>query len=125
METSWLNSLNDADGTNNQVGKTGNATYKVGPQGQVDALTDMYKVLCDNYNCLGAYYWEPAWIPTKPGQHYWKENKETSEKFGNGWAARAAEGYAPDSKMFYNGQPTAGASGWDNMSLFDFNGYML
>ncbi len=125
METSWLNALEDADGTNNQVGKTGNAKYKVGVQGQVDALTDMYKVLGSSYNCLGAYYWEPAWIPTTPGQHNWKTNKETSEKYGNGWAARAVEGYAPDYKMFYNGEPTAGASAWDNMSLFDFNGSML
>ena len=125
METSWMNTTQDADGTNNQVGNTGKAKYKAGVQGQVDALTDMYKVLGENYNCLGAYYWEPAWIPTTPGQHNWKKNKETSEKYGNGWAARAVEGYAPDYKMFYNGEPTAGASAWDNMSLFDFNGNML
>lgn len=126
METSWLSSSEDSDGTNNQVGKPSSyVNYKVGPQGQVDSLTDMYKVLGENYNCLGAYYWEPAWIPTVPGQHNWDKNKEISEKYGNGWAARAAEGYSPDFKMFYEDKPTAGASAWDNMGLFDFNGYML
>lgn len=126
METSWLSSSEDSDGTNNQVGKPSSyVNYKVGPQGQVDSLTDMYKVLGASYNGLGAYYWEPAWIPTVPGQHNWDKNKEISEKYGNGWAARAAEGYSPDFKMFYEEKPTAGASAWDNMGLFDFNGYML
>lgn len=125
METSWISSSEDADGTNNQVGNPGSAKYKVGPQGQVDSLTDMYKVIGATYNGLGAYYWEPAWIPTTPGQHNWKKNKETSEKYGNGWATRAAEEYSPKFKTFYNGEPTAGASAWDNMGLFDFNGHML
>lgn len=126
METSWISNSEDADGTNNQVGKPSSLVkYEVGPQGQVDSLSDMYKVLGESYNGLGAYYWEPAWIPTIPGQHNWKKNKELAEKYGNGWAARAAEEYSPKFKMFYNGEPTAGASAWDNMGLFDFNGCML
>lgn len=126
METSWISNSEDADGTNNQVGAPSKlVNYKVGPQGQVDSLSDMYKVLGESYNGLGAYYWEPAWIPTIPGQHNWKENKELAEKYGNGWAARAAEEYSPEFKMFYQGEPTAGASAWDNMGLFDFNGCML
>ena len=35
LETSWLNSQKDADGTVNMVNNTKDAVYKVGPQGQV------------------------------------------------------------------------------------------
>ena len=59
METSWLNSLKDADGTSNVIGE-GHANAKVysdDPQGQVDALTDMYQTLLSNDNGLGAFYW--------------------------------------------------------------------
>ena len=58
METSWLNSLKDADGTSNVIGE-GHANAKVysdDPQGQVDALTDMYQTLLSNDNGLGAFY---------------------------------------------------------------------
>ena len=57
METSWLNSLKDADGTSNVIGE-GHANAKVysdDPQGQVDALTDMYQTLLSNDNGLGAF----------------------------------------------------------------------
>ena len=52
METSWLNSLKDADGTPNVIGE-GHANAKVysdDPQGQVDALMDMYQILLSNDN---------------------------------------------------------------------------
>ena len=35
LETSWLNSQKDADGTVNMANNTNGAVYKVGPQGQV------------------------------------------------------------------------------------------
>ena len=40
LETSWLNSQKDADGTVNMVNNTKDAVYKVGPQGQADMLSD-------------------------------------------------------------------------------------
>ena len=127
METSWLNSLKDADGTSNVIGE-GHANEKVysdDPQGQVDALTDMYQTLLSNDNGLGAFYWEGAWIPVKAGWTNWKYNKDMSDRYGTGWAAQGAKGYYPDNKMYYNGQPAWGGSSWDNQTLFDSNGYPL
>ena len=127
METSWLNSLKDADGTPNVIGE-GHANAKVysdDPQGQVDALTDMYQTLLSNDNGLGAFYWEGAWIPVKAGWTNWKYNKDMSDRYGTGWAAQGAKGYYPDNKMYYNGQPAWGGSSWDNQTLFDSNGYPL
>lgn len=127
LETSWFNTLQDADGTNNQVGEDGNNTsaYEVGPQGQADMLEDLYSAIMSQDNGLGAFYWEPAWLPVKPGWKNWKYNKEMSDKYGTGWAAQGAKDYAPAYKMYYNGEPTWGGTAWDNMSLFDFNGYPL
>ena len=127
METSWLNSLKDSDGTPNVIGE-GHANAKVysdDPQGQVDALTDMYQTLLSNDNGLGAFYWEGAWIPVKAGWTNWKYNKDMSDRYGTGWAAQGAKGYYPDNKMYYNGQPAWGGSSWDNQTLFDCNGYPL
>lgn len=67
LETSWLNSQKDADGTVNMVNNTKDAVYKVGPQGQADMLSDLYDAILSNDNGLGAFYWEGAWIPVKAG----------------------------------------------------------
>lgn len=60
LETSWLNSQKDADGTVNMVNNTKDAVYKVGPQGQADMLSDLYDAILSNDNGLGAFYWEGA-----------------------------------------------------------------
>ena len=51
FETSWVNSLNDGDGTPNSIGdSTSTGAYEVGPQGQVNELTDLYDtVLSQDY----------------------------------------------------------------------------
>lgn len=60
-ETAWTNSLEDADGTPNSIGKSADTSaYEVGPQGQVDMLTDLYKTVLSQDNGLGAFYWEGA-----------------------------------------------------------------
>lgn len=131
METSWVNSLKDADGTPNSIGEEGSnggvstSAFKVGPQGQVDELTSMYQTVLSTDNGLGAFYWEPAWIPVKAGWVNWQENKEVADKLGTGWASQAALGYFPDSKMFYQGKPAWGGSSWDNQALFDPSGNAL
>ena len=127
LETSWMNTLQDADGTTNQLGEgTVNLNvYKVGVQGQVDVLTDQYKTILSQDNGLGSFYWEPAWIPVKAGWINWEYNKEIADQYGTGWASAGAVGYHPDYKMYYNGQPCWGGSGWDNQALFDFNGHPL
>lgn len=50
-ETAWTNSLEDADGTPNSIGKSADTSaYEVGPQGQVDMLTDLYKTVLSQDN---------------------------------------------------------------------------
>ena len=66
FETSWVNSLNDGDGTPNSIGdSTNTGAYEVGPQGQVNELTDLYDTVLSQDNGLGTFYWEGAWIPVK------------------------------------------------------------
>ena len=108
LETSWLNSQKDADGTVNMVNNTKDAVYKVGPQGQADMLSDLYDAILSNDNGLGAFYWEGAWIPVKAG-----------------WVTENAGGYYPKSKLYYNGNPVWGGDSWDNQTLFDDKGYPL
>lgn len=125
LETSWLNSQKDADGTVNMVNNTNGAVYKVGPQGQVDMLSDLYNAILSNDNGLGAFYWEGAWIPVRAGWVNWKYNKEMANEFGTGWSAENAEGYYPTSKLYYNENPVWGGNSWDNQTLFDDKGYPL
>lgn len=126
METAWVNSYEDGDGTPNSIGSDyGLYQYEIGPQGQIDELTDMYKVLTEQDNGLGGFYWEPGWIPVKAGWTNWEYNKEVADKYGTGWASKGAVGYAPDDEMYYNGQPSWGGSSWDNATLFDIQGNAL
>ncbi|MEK5266694.1 glycosyl hydrolase 53 family protein [Weizmannia sp. FSL W8-0401] len=130
METAWVNSLKDADGTPNSIGEEqsnwqNTNAFPVGPQGQVDALTSLYSTVMSQQNGLGAFYWEPAWIPVYAGWDNWKANKDAAEKYGTGWASSGAVGYFPDSKMYYNGKPAWGGTTWDNQGLFDDRGYAL
>lgn len=99
LETSWLNSQKDADGTVNMVNNTKDAVYKVGPQGQADMLSDLYDAILSNDNGLGAFYWEGAWIPVKAGWVNWKYNKEMANEFGTGWATENAGGYYPNGML--------------------------
>ena len=51
FETSWVNSLNDGDGTPNSIGdSTNTGAYEVGPQGQVNELTDLYDTVLSQDN---------------------------------------------------------------------------
>lgn len=125
LETSWLNSQKDADGTVNMANNTNGAVYKVGPQGQADMLSDLYNAILSNDNGLGAFYWEGAWIPVRAGWVNWKYNKEMANEFGTGLAAENAEGYYPTSKLYYNENPVWGGNSWDNQTLFDDKGYPL
>ncbi|WP_435404190.1 glycosyl hydrolase 53 family protein (plasmid) [Lactiplantibacillus plantarum] len=125
LETGWTNSLQDADGTGNSIGsKQSSYAYENSPQGQVDELESMYQAIV-NQNGLGAFYWEPAWIPVKAGWSNWSYNDEMSDLYGTGWASKYAVGYAPNNVMYYNGKPAWGGTTWDNVSLFDDLGYPL
>ena len=126
FETSWVNSLNDGDGTPNSIGdSTNTGAYEVGPQGQVNELTDLYDTVLSQDNGLGTFYWEGAWIPVKAGWTNWEYNKQIADQYGTGWASKGALGYFPDSKMYYKGKAAWGGTSWDNQALFDINGYPL
>ena len=126
FETSWVNSLNDGDGTPNSIGdSTSTSAYEVGPQGQVNELTDLYDTVLSQDNGLGTFYWEGAWIPIKAGWTNWEYNKQIADQYGTGWASKGALGYFPDSKMYYKGKAAWGGTSWDNQALFDINGYPL
>ena len=126
FETSWVNSLNDGDGTPNSIGNSTNTgAYEVGPQGQVNELTDLYDTVLSQDNGLGTFYWEGAWIPVKAGWTNWEYNKQIADQYGTGWASKGALGYFPDSKMYYKGKAAWGGTSWDNQALFDINGYPL
>ena len=126
FETSWVNSLNDGDGTPNSIGdSTNTGAYEVGPQGQVNELTDLYDTVLSQDNGLGTFYWEGAWIPVKAGWKNWEYNKQIADQYGTGWASKGALGYFPDSKMHYKGKAAWGGTSWDNQALFDINGYPL
>ena len=126
FETSWVNSLNDGDGIPNSIGdSTNTGAYEVGPQGQVNELTDLYDTVLSQDNGLGTFYWEGAWIPVKAGWTNWEYNKQIADQYGTGWASKGALGYFPDSKMYYKGKAAWGGTSWDNQALFDINGYPL
>lgn len=126
FETSWVNSLNDGDGTPNSIGdSTNTGAYEVGPQGQVNELTDLYDTVLSQDNGLGTFYWEGAWIPVKAGWTNWEYNKQIADQYGTGWASKGALGYFPDSKTYYKGKAAWGGTSWDNQALFDINGYPL
>ncbi|MCI6010315.1 MAG: glycosyl hydrolase 53 family protein [Anaerostipes hadrus] len=126
FETSWVNSLNDGDGTPNSIGdSTNTGAYEVGPQGQVNELTDLYDTVLSQDNGLGTFYWEGAWIPVKAGWTNWEYNRQIADQYGTGWASKGALGYFPDSKMYYKGKAAWGGTSWDNQALFDINGYPL
>lgn len=129
LETSWANSVYDADGTPNSVGAENTPyqntyAYSVGPQGQVNEIEQLYKTIVAG-NGLGAFYWEPTWIPVKAGWDNWQYNDAASEQYGTGWSNSHALGYSPNNVMYYNDKPAWGGSSWDNMSMFDDNGYPL
>ena len=126
LETGWLNTTKDADGTPNNISENNlMGDYSVSVQGQVDMLTGLYQTLSKYDNGLGAFYWEPAWIPVKAGWSNWEYNKEIADIYGTGWASKGAVGYYPDDTLYYEGNPSWGGSSWDNQALFDMNGHAL
>jgi arabinogalactan endo-1,4-beta-galactosidase len=134
-EVAQANSESDGDGQNNVLGDTylWDDQHPASPQGQVDVLSETYQTILSNSNNngLGAFYWEPAWVPVFAGYDNWWYNKTASEKLGTGWASWAAEGYLPDRNMYWVNpdtgvkQETWGGSSWDNAGLFDINGVAL
>lgn len=137
-ETSWATTLEDGDGHENTVRAGNNDTgndYSFTVQGQANEIREVWNavntiptVLSNGDRAaLGAFYWEPAWIPV---QVYDADNADSAdilntnkllwEKYGSGWASSYASEYDPeDAGAWYGG------SAVDNQAVFDFKGTPL
>ncbi|MGC4175167.1 glycosyl hydrolase 53 family protein [Demequina sp.] len=120
-ETSWLRTLDDADGYPNVIGAAADATqYAISEQGQADAVRAVVQAVADVGDAgVGVFYWEPAWLPVGPPDQA-EANAKLWEQFGSGWATSFAGSYDPNDAA---GQ--VGGSAWDNQSLFAPDGTPL
>lgn len=130
MEMSYPYTTDDMDGQNNIVGDITNPPFPISVQGQSDAISDVWKTVMQNGygKALGAFYWEPAWIPVKAGWDNYQYNRDISVKYGTGWATQYAAKYYGDagySDQEENVNSYWGASSYDNQALFDPHGYPL
>jgi len=120
-ETSWANTLDDADGHPNVIDLPSEATaYPVSVQGQATAVHDVIQAVANvGVAGIGVFYWEPAWLPVGPPSAL-EANKVLWEQYGSGWASSYAREYDPsDAGVYYGG------SAWDNQAMFDAQGYPL
>jgi len=120
-ETSWVRTLDDADGHPDVIDNADEAqAYPISVQGQATALRDVVQAVADVGDAgIGAYYWEPAWLPVgSPDQL--ARNRVLWERDGSGWATSFAGEYDPEDAGEY-----FGGSAWDNQSLFDVDGTPL
>jgi arabinogalactan endo-1,4-beta-galactosidase len=130
-ETSWAYTLEDGDGHENTV-RSGNndtdAAYPFTVQGQATEVRDVMAAVANVGSAgIGAFYWEPAWLPVNVydadadnADEILAENKSLWEKYGSGWASSYAGEYDPsDAGKWYGG------SAVDNQAMFDFTGHPL
>ena len=129
-ETSYAYTMEDGDGHGNTIAKDSDLVsgYAASVQGQANVVRDVMAAVADVGSAgIGAFYWEPAWIPVQVydaeaenASEILKENKAIWEKYGSGWANSYAGEYdANDAGKWYGG------SAWDNQAMFDFTGHPL
>ena len=130
-ETSYLYTGKNGDGHSNSVNPDTEGVelpYDISVQGQANEVRDvMAAVASVGEKGLGAFYWEPAWIPV---QYYTEDDPDSAAKYeenmaiweenGSGWASSYASKYDPDDAGQYYG-----GSAWDNQAMFDFEGKPL
>lgn len=120
-ETSYTYTAEDGDGHGNTSPSSDQTLdYPISVQGQATSVRNVFQAVCDVGEAgLGAFYWEPAWLPVGSADNY-ENNKTLWEKFGSGWASSYAKEYDPDDAgVWYGG------SAVDNQALFDFSGKPL
>jgi arabinogalactan endo-1,4-beta-galactosidase len=120
-ETSYAYTYENGDNHGNTISEDTVVpkNYPVTVQGQADAIRDVFAAVAEAGDAgLGAFVWEPAWIPV-PGNS--KEDRmKLWEKYGSGWASSYATEYDPkDAGVYFGG------SACDNQALFDFTGHPL
>lgn len=120
-EISYAHTYTDADGFPNTISRESvfPRRWPVTVQGQANAIrAAIAAVAAVGKAGIGVYYWEPAWLPV-PGET--REDREPLwERFGSGWATRAAAEYDPSDAGVY-----FGGTGWENQALFSFDGMPL
>ena len=130
-EISYCYTMKDGDGSVNSINdETAGVEFKYAEnvQGQANAVAAGLKAIADVGDAgLGAFYWEPAWIPVNVydssadnAAEVLQKNKEAWEKYGSGWASSYAAPYDPNTTV-----ENCGGSSWDNQAMFDFNGKPL
>lgn len=135
-ETSWANTLEDADGHENTVRKGNNDTkpdgkadwWTISEQGQVDEFRDVLNAVLSIDKGLGAFWWESAWVPVQNAYNadgsikdeVVAKNKEMWEKHGSGWASSYAKEYDPKDAGKW-----CGGSAVDNQGFFDADAKVL
>lgn len=120
-ETSYTYTAEDGDGHGNTSPSSDQTLdYPISVQGQATSVRNVFQAVCDVGEAgLGAFYWEPAWLPVGSADNY-ENNKTLWEKFGSSWASSYAKEYDPDDAgVWYGG------SAVDNQALFDFSGKPL
>lgn len=120
-EVAYANTYEDGDGFPNTISRESvfPRRWPVSVQGQANAVRAAIAAVAKlGESGLGVYYWEPAWLPV-PGSS--REEREVLwERYGSGWATRAAGIY--DS---YDAGQYFGGTGWDNQAMFSFDGRPL
>ena len=102
-ETSYAYTMEDGDGHGNTIAKDSDLVsgYTASVQGQANVVRDVMAAVADVGSAgIGAFYWEPAWIPVQVydadaenASEILKENKAIWEKYGSGWASSYAGEY--------------------------------
>jgi len=121
VELSYPTTIDDGDGFEVYKIKYGEKyQYAISPQGQANAIRDVSQAIANvpGGRGLGVFLWEPTWIPVGPPSN-WEQNFALWEAHGSGWAASYGASYNPQIAGRYGG------TGWDNKSVFDFNGHPL
>lgn len=118
-ETSYAWTLEDSDFSGNTIGEGGSfeKPWPITVQGQANEIRDVAEAL-NEIGALGLFYWEGAWITVGGASR--EENSALWEKYGSGWASKAAGEYDPkDAGKYYGG------SACDNQALFAPDGKAL
>ena len=117
LETAYPYTEKDLDFFPNTVSSGRGLPYPLTPAGQAQALRDVIAAAVRAGGC-GVVYWEGAWLAAGGASR--AENEALWERFGCGWATRAAGAYDPEDAGEY-----CGGNAVENQALFDENGRPL
>lgn len=120
-EFSYPYTLEDLDGDAITVSSLSSSVSSVfgsaSEEGQYQAIQTMLDYVSEITDCIGVFYWEPAWLSVYTSS---SENESLWAQYGSGWTTAYSAEY--DSS---NGSSTVGGSGVDNQALFDMEGSPL